>query len=310
MSMVIRKAGALSTVQDEGRFGVMKTGFGQCGAMDLTSMHIANRLVGNCINCAVIEMTLIGITAVFNSECIIALSGGDFSAVLSGKHLRCDKAYVVRAGDELKIGAAKTGARCYLAVSGGIDVPKVMGSRSTDIKMGIGGYCGRKLKAGDVLNFGKNCMTVSNPDKWEIEQRVFSGNYVLRAILGPQDFLFPEETIEKFFGSEYKVTHECDRMGVRLSGEALKAKDSVDIISDGIVRGSVQVPGSGQPIVLMSDHQTVGGYAKIATVISQDVSLLAQAKPGDKIRFERISVEQAEKLAKKEKKYLDNLFFW
>lgn len=99
-------------------------------------------------------------------------------------------------------------------------------------------------------------------------------------------------------------------MGVRLSGEALKAKDSVDIISDGIVRGSVQVPGSGQPIVLMSDHQTVGGYAKIATVISQDVSLLAQAKPGDKIRFERISVEQAEKLAKKEKKYLDNLFFW
>ena len=310
MSMVIRKAGALSTVQDEGRFGVMKTGFGQCGAMDLTSMHIANRLVGNCKNCAVIEMTLTGITAVFDRECLIALSGGDFSAVLSGKHIRCDKAYAVRAGDELKLGAAKTGIRCYLAVSGGIDVPKVMGSRSTDLKMGIGGFFGRKLETGDVINFGKNCIEVKNPDKWEIDQRSFGGNYVLRAVPGPQDFMFPKETIDKFFSCEYKVTPECDRMGVRLSGEALKAKDGVDIISDGIVRGSVQVPGSGQPIVLMSDHQTVGGYAKIATVISGDVSLLAQARPGDTVRFERISVEQAEKLAKKEKKYLDNLFFW
>lgn len=310
MSMVIRKAGALSTVQDEGRFGVMKTGFGQCGAMDLTSMHIANRLVGNCKNCAVIEMTLTGINAVFDSECLIALSGGDFSGVLAGKHIRCDKAYVVRAGDELKLGAAKTGIRCYLAVSGGIDVPKVMGSRSTDLKMGIGGFLGRKLETGDVINFGKNCMEVKNPDKWETEQRSFGGNYVLRAVPGPQDFMFPKETIDKFFSSEYKVTPECDRMGVRLSGEALTAKDGVDIISDGIVRGSVQVPGSGQPIVLMSDHQTVGGYAKIATVISHDVSLLAQARPGDTVRFERISVDLAEKLAKKEKKYLDNLFFW
>lgn len=310
MSMVIRSAGALSSIQDEGRFGVMQLGFGQCGAMDLTSMHIANRLVGNCRNCAVIEMTLMGITAVFDSACLIALSGGDFGAALSGQKIRNDKAYAVRAGDVLTLGAAKSGARCYLAVSGGIDVPKVMGSRSTDLKSGIGGHCGRKLQAGDRLSFGQNYVPVQNPEKWEIPLRTFAGDFAVRAVRGPQDFMFDEAQIRLFFSGQYKVTPQCDRMGMKLQGEPLVSKAGTDILSDGIVRGSVQVPGNGQPIVLMSDHQTTGGYAKIATVIAGDVSRLAQAKAGDTVRFEEVSVSEAQRLARQEKKYIDTLFFW
>lgn len=310
MSMQIKSAGALSSVQDEGRFGVMKMGFGQCGAMDLTSMHIANRLVGNCRNCAVIEMTMTGITAVFDCACLIALSGGDFDATLSGRHIRNDKAYSVHAGDELKLGAAKSGARCYLAVSGGIAVPKVMGSRSTDLKMGIGGFCGRKLASGDVLAFGNDNLPIENPEKWEIPLRTFSAAFDVRAVPGPQAYLFTQDSLQFFFEKTYTVSAACDRMGMKLNGAALTAPEGTDIISDGIVRGSVQVPGNGQPIVLMSDHQTTGGYAKIATVLGLDVSRLAQAKPGDTVHFHSVSLPEAEKLAKKEKRDLNRLFFW
>lgn len=307
----IVKPGMLSTVQDAGRFGVMKNGFTQSGAMDIRSMKIANKLVGNDLNSAVIEMTMLGITASFRKDCIIALSGGDFQSKLNGKPIKTNKAYKVKNGDMLIMGYAKTGMRAYLAVSGGIDANVVMGSRSTNLKSAIGGYEGRMLKAWDMLDFGECNTDISDYDieKRELPEREFSTAVKVRAVLGPQDFMFTKEDIKTFFNSEYEVTPQSDRMGIRLEGHAMLGKNGMDIISDGIVFGSVQIPKNGKPIILMADHQTTGGYAKIATVISVDLPLLAQVRPNDKIMFVKISAKKAEKLARKEKEYFDNLHF-
>ncbi|MGN0521273.1 MAG: biotin-dependent carboxyltransferase family protein [Eubacterium sp.] len=309
MSFKIISAGMLSTVQDLGRFGVMKTGFTQSGAMDTYSMQIANRLVGNCKGCAVIEMTVAGITAEFNDACIIALSGGDFSPALNGNPIKNNKAYNIKKGDVLKCPYAKSGVRCYLAVSGGIKVPWVLGSRSTNIKSQIGGYFGRKLQAGDVIETDCCNLPLDDISKCEIPSAQYCDEITVRAISGPQDFMFTDEDIKLFYSQKYKVTQQADRMGIRLEGNALKSKNGMDIISDGIVLGSVQVSANGQPIVLMADHQTTGGYAKIATVISCDIPLLAQAKPNDTVKFKQVTVKQAQLAAKKQRRYIESLIF-
>ncbi len=306
MSFEILSAGPLSTVQDLGRFGVMKSGFSQNGAMDVFSMQCANRLVGNALGCAVVEMTMLGIKARFNDYAVIAFSGGDFSPEINGEKIEMNRAYEVSSGDVVECFAARDGARCYLAVSGGIDVPVVTGSRSTNLKCEFGGYKGRKLQKGDLISTGKYNIAPSDISKCRLPKQTFGNAFEVRAVLGPQDDMFTKSDIELFFSQEYEVTAESDRMGMKLFGEALKSKNGFDIISDGIVLGSVQVPASGQPIVLMSDHQTTGGYAKIATVISCDVSLLAQAKPKSRVRFKQISIEEAEKINKKQKKYFEN----
>ena len=310
MRLMIDAPGALTTVQDLGRTGVAHLGFCTCGAMDLTSMQIANRLVGNCRGCAVLEMTLTGISARFVGEGYFALAGGDFAPTLNGKPIENYRAYEVRSGDRLQLGAARTGLRCYLALSGGMDVPVVLGSRSTDLKIQMGGLDGRALQAGDVLTTGDFCLPIGDPTPWHIPPVTFAPPFTLRCIDGPQAARFDPAARKDFYSKPYIVTPKSDRMGLRLEGSALTADGGVDICSDGIVRGSVQVPGSGQPIVLMSDHQTVGGYAKIATVIGCDVSLLAQARPGDAVRFVPITVQEAEKIARQQEKWLDNLLFW
>lgn len=312
MSIKIIKPGMLSTVQDLGRFGVMKSGFTQSGAMDVRSVKKANRLAGNALGCAVIEMTMTGITAEFTSDCCFALSGGDFGAVLNGKPIRTNKAYRAASGSLLEMGYAKTGIRSYLAVSGGISVEPVMGSRSTNLKSAVGGFCGRKLMTNDILETGSDnfVLPFDEIDKWELEEDKYPNKITARAVPGPQDFMFTKEDIKTFFSSEYTVTPQSDRMGIRLEGPAMAGIDGMDIISDGIVFGSVQIPKNGKPIILMADHQTTGGYAKIATVISTDLPLLAQARPKDKIKFQQVTVSEAERLAKKEKEYFDNLFFY
>lgn len=312
MSFEILNAGVLSTVQDLGRFGVMKNGFTQSGVMDLRSAKLANLLVNNDFGCAVLEMTLVGITARFHDEHIIALSGADFGAVINNEPIKTNKAYKVKKGDVLKIGSAKSGVRAYLAVSGGINVPKVMNSYSTNLKSAIGGYQGRKLMSGDIIEvFGRDIYDRVYTDMLfknaELEPAVYSKDITVRAVLGPQEDMFTVEDIRTFFSAEYKVTPQSDRMGIRLDGTPLKSKNGVDIISDGIVFGSVQVPENGMPIVLMADHQTTGGYAKIATVISADLPLLAQAKPNDAVHFKQIDVKAAEKAAKEEAKLYSKL---
>lgn len=307
MSIKIINAGMLSTIQDGGRFGVMKYGFTQSGAMDSKAMATANILVGNEPECAVIETTLLGITAEFTENTFIALSGGDFSAAINGTPIKRNKAYAVNAGDTLAMSYAKSGVRGYLAVSGGFDVPEVMGSRSTNLKSQIGGFYGRKLAAGDIIN--TFAPVITDATGRELPEETYENSITLRAVLGPQDYMFTDEDIKTFFSCEYKITQQADRMGIRLDGVPLKGKGSMDIVSDGIVFGSVQVPKNGMPIILAADRQTTGGYAKIATVISADRHLIAQARPGGTIKFAQVSVKEAQKIAKQEQKALKKLKF-
>ena len=312
MSIEILHAGMLSTVQDFGRFGVMKNGFSQNGAMDTYSMKIANRLVGNDLDCAVLEMTMMGITARFTDQYWICISGADMSCKLNDAAIRTNKAYAVKSGDILTCAYAKNGVRSYLAVSGGIAVEKVMGSCSTDLKSAIGGFSGRKLQKGDILEVGSRQMEIPSDalENRQIEPNVYTETITVRAIPGPQDDMFSEQEVAKFFSQVWTVTNQTDRMGIRLEGEAITSKNGVDIISDGIVFGSIQIPKNGKPIILMADHQTTGGYAKIATVISTDLPLLAQARPNTTIHFAKISVRKAQKLVKKEKKFFDQLLLF
>lgn len=302
----IVNGGALSTIQDLGRFGVMKNGFTQSGAMDSHSMKLANKLCGNDLNAPVIEMTMLGITARFLNEHIFAISGGDFGAKLNNVSIKTNKAYIAKEGDVLSLSASKNGMRCYLAVAGGVDVPLVMGSASTNIKLALGGFEGRKLKAKDILKI-KDSSLISVEGR-EVEENKYDEKVKIRVVLGPQNEMFTETDIAFFTQQHYTVTKDLDRMGIRLCGIALKGKNGMDIISDGITFGSIQIARSGMPIILMADHQTTGGYAKIATVISVDLPKLAQVKPFDTVYFEAISVEEAEQLAIEEKEYFDNLF--
>ena len=302
--------GLLTTVQDFGRVGVMKNGFTQNGAMDRYSMTVANRLCGNCDSAPVLEMTVLGITAKFTQDTVICVSGADFGAKINDKPIKRNKAYKINNGDILSMGTAKSGMRAYLAVAGGIVGEYVFGSASTNLKFAFGGHFGKKLQSGDVLSIGTGAFPLGEIDKWEIPESEYSKDAQLRVVLGPQNEMFTNEDIRLFLSQEYEVTAQSDRMGIRLSGEPLKSKNGMDIISDGIVFGSVQVPNSGEPIILMADHQTTGGYAKIATVISVDLPRASQLSAGNTVRFKSVTVEEAEQEAKKQKRFFDNLYMF
>lgn len=302
--------GILTTVQDFGRVGVMKNGFTQNGAMDRYSMTVANRLCGNCDSAPVLEMTVLGVTARFTQDTVVCVSGADFGAKINDKPIKRNKAYKINKGDILSMGAAKSGMRAYLAVAGGIVGEYVFGSASTNLKFAFGGHFGKKLQSGDVLSIGTGAFPLGEIDKWEIPESEYSKDAQLRVVLGPQNEMFTNEDIRLFLSQEYEVTAQSDRMGIRLSGEPLKSKNGMDIISDGIVFGSVQVPNSGEPIILMADHQTTGGYAKIATVISVDLPRASQLLAGNTVRFKSVTVEEAEQEAKKQKRFFDNLYMF
>lgn len=299
MIMTILQAGPLTTVQDTGRFGFMEYGIGSSGVMDTLAYSQANELVGNPPGEAVLEMTLMGAEIMFDEEALIAYTGADMQVVLDdGSPIERGRAYQLAKGQRIRFGIARSGVRAYLAVAGTIDVPVVMGSRSTNLKCGIGGYHGRKLQNGDVLpvSIRKDselqirkllCRQIKQPD-YEKEKRI-------RVVLGPQEDMFREEGIRTFFQEAYTVSTESDRMGIRLLGEAVLAKAKTDIISDGIVFGSIQITSAGLPIIMMADHQTTGGYAKIATVIKEDLPVLAQARPGDLIQFEKVEIRSLQK---------------
>ena len=302
--------GLLTTVQDFGRVGVMKNGFTQNGAMDRYSMTVANRLCGNCDSAPVLEMTVLGVTARFTQDTVVCVSGADFGAKINDKPIKRNKAYKINNGDILSMGAAKSGMRAYLAVAGGIVGEYVFGSASTNLKFAFGGHFGKKLQSGDVLSIGTGAFPLGEIDKWEIPESEYSKDAQLRVVLGPQNEMYTDEDIRLFLSQEYEVNAQSDRMGIRLSGEPLKSKNGMDIISDGIVFGSVQVPNSGEPIILMADHQTTGGYAKIATVISVDLPRASQLSAGNTVRFKSVTVEEAEQEAKKQKRFFDNLYMF
>ncbi len=303
MSMEILSPGLLSTIQDLGRFGFQASGFAPTGAADSLSMKRANALVGNAPGEAVLEMMLLGVTARFRTACVIALTGADMAPKINGSEIENGTAVRIDSGDVLELSGTRDGMGCYLAVAGGFDIPLVMGSRSTGMRFGVGGFNGRKLSRGDVLPLRAPVADLPGIECRRLPSRpVFSRHVVLRAVAGPQDYMFPEEELNGFFSRPYSVTNATDRMGIRLEGQPIIPKNTSDIISDGTAFGAVQVPSGGQPIILMADRQTTGGYAKIATVITADLPRAAQMRPGNTVRFLAVSVEQAQEILAAENK--------
>jgi biotin-dependent carboxylase-like uncharacterized protein len=307
MGIEILKPGLLTTVQDFGRVGYQKLGISPSGVLDRRAMTLANLLVDNPAEEAVLELTLMGPELRITEDNFIAVTGGDLGPLLNGEPIPRYAAVPVKGGDVLFLGQAKNGCRAYLAFSGGLDIPAVMGSKSTNLKCGFGGYRGRKLQSGDVLTFSAPKKELPFFPLRTLEAPVFSGEGILRVILGPQENAFTEGGIRTFFGESYQVTPRFDRMGCTLDGPTIECKDKADIISDGIPAGAVQIPSSGKPIIMLADHQTTGGYTKIGTVASVDLPLLAQCRPGDTIRFRQISAGDAQKLLRKEAKKLRKL---
>lgn len=308
MSMKIISSGALSTFQDLGRTRYLQYGFSACGAMDSRSAAIANLLVGNAGNDCVLEMTMLGITAVFTSDAVIALTGADMSPTIDGEEIPMYTAVKINAGSTLRCMAAKNGSRTYLSVAGGYELDYVMGSFSTNLKCSLGGFGGRKLKNGDEIKLkDKSGCTAIFAGRKSVPEKFSSKVITVRSVLGPQEDYFTKKGIETFLSMPYTVSQDSDRMGIRLNGRAIEAKDKYDIISDGITLGSVQIPPSGEPIVMMSDRQTTGGYAKIATVISVDIPRLAQAVTGTRVFFTQIDIKDAQKLYVQQKKELLDL---
>ncbi|SFL53229.1 biotin-dependent carboxylase uncharacterized domain-containing protein [Paenibacillus sp. 1_12] len=295
----VLKPGLLSTVQDLGRTDFRMYGVNTSGAMDRFSLRLANLLVGNRENEAALEVTLIGPHLKFLKDGVIAITGGDLAPRLNGAAIGMWKTILVAEGDILQFGHAKHGCRSYVAINGGINVPLVMGSRSTFVRGGYGGLEGRSLREGDLLDIGTN--------ELQVDRALYTGRSLpvscrpdfvterpIRFIRGPQANRFIETSMDIFVSESYTILNESDRMGYRLKGTQLVHKSGADIISDTVTIGSIQVPGDGQPIVLMSDCQVTGGYTQIGVVISVDIPYLAQKKPGDSIQFQQIGIEDAQ----------------
>jgi antagonist of KipI len=291
----ILKPGLFTTIQDKGRKGYQQYGMPTAGAMDEFSLRIANILVGNNDFEACLEATMMGPEISFEVETVISVTGGDLSPKINNRVIDMWKSIKIQKGDILSFGALRSGCRSYIAFAGGFTVPEVMGSKSTYVRGGIGGYEGRAFKKDDLIVLKGTYLTGEFVEKVvpACEVPTYSNIYTIRVIIGPQEEYFTEEAIKTFLGSEYVISNEADRMGYRLSGEKLQHRNGADIISDGIALGSIQVPGHGLPIIMMADRQTTGGYPKIATVISSDISMLGQTKPGDKIKFSAVSITEA-----------------
>lgn len=309
MGFRVIKGGMLTTVQDLGRSGYQSQGFNVGGVMDVRSFRIANLLLDNPENEAVLECTLIGPTLEFTAAQIIAITGGDFRPELNDEPVPMYTAIYVNKGDVLKLGSARTGRSCYIAFSNYLQAPVVMGSRSTNLKCGIGGFKGRKLMDGDFLDMRiKRRVYLPYFLSRTLPIREYEDSAVtLRVIMGPQEQMFTHRGIDLFLNSEFTVSGNFDRMGVRLDGSFIETKRGSDIISDGIALGAVQVPAHGKPIILLADRQTTGGYAKIATVASVDLPKLAQCRTDDRIRFRRITVEEAQALLREEENSLQEM---
>jgi len=295
----VQEPGLFTTVQDLGREGFGPLGVSPSGAADAVSLRIGNRLVGNAEGAAGLEMTLLGGAFLFRGRSVIAIAGSDFEATLEGAVIEPWTSVQVQAGETLRFGPTPSGARCYLCVQGGIVVENFLGSASTHLLSGLGGFEGRALRKGDVLRCG--------PPHGTFQKRSFSPQTLLRlaprktlrATQGPQWDWFSTESRQAFFTSTYKVAEESNRMGLRLEGTALTLQNESsggEMLSEGVALGAIQIPESGKPIVLFVEQQTTGGYPKIANVISADMSSVGQLRPRDEIRFELVDMRTARAL--------------
>lgn len=282
--------GPFTTVQDLGRPGLAATGVPPSGAFDVLALRVANGMAGNDEGEAALEITLAGPLLNFEADAVVAIGGAAADAELDGRPVPHASAFRVPAGSALRLGRVRDGVRSYLAVRGGIAVPEVLGSRSTLVNAGLGGVLGRALEANDHLPVGSHAG--GEPLRRLAGDPAPRGG-VVRAVPGPQEASFTPRGRAAFFSRPFTVSTRSDRAGVRLEGDPIELAGPADLDPEGVVTGAVQVPGDGRPIVLGPDRPTTGGYVKIATVITADLSLIAQARPGDTLRFVPVTVEGA-----------------
>lgn len=314
MSIRILRPGLLTSVQDQGRYGLQHLGIVPCGAMDPVAHRIANALVGNAATCATLECTVLGPEIVFGRDSLVALYGAAFEAKVDKKPFPRNRPVLVKAGTVLATGNASRGARAYIAIAGGFRVAEVLGSLSTYIPAGFGGLGGRALKAGDVIacatdlselscaRFGRvSTRAVRETDgmrtvRWSAPALTlpYGDGFTVRAMEGRHYANFDAASKEAFFGVTWKVSPDSNRMGYRLKGPQLVRGKAVDVLSEPTCLGTVQVPNDGTPIALMADHQTTGGYPKIAEIAGVDIPGLAQLAPGGQVRFVKCTVAEAQ----------------
>lgn len=305
MSMVVIKPGMLSSFQDAGRHGHQPLGISVVGAMDQRAHRLANILVGNDAQTASLEITLTGPTLKFKEPCCIALSGADLSATLNGQTVALNRPLIVRPQDELAFGARKHGTRCYLAVHGGFALTPVLGSTSTYLRSHFGGWHGRALQKGDELAFARPLKNKSLEavamELWAIKIYLpaaiaDSSRQRIRLIKSALWNEFTPESCVALLTETFRVSPDSERMGYRLTGTPLLMSKPRQLLSEATTFGTIQVPAGGQPIILMADRQTTGGYPKMAYVATVDLPLLAQRAPGDALKFEAITLERAQEL--------------
>lgn len=302
--------GFLTTVQDLGRPGHADLGVSASGAADPIALRIGNRLVGNPPTAAALEMTLTGGTFRFDADTVIALTGADAGAEASHRRLAPWRAHVVAAGETIACGPIANGARAYLCVRGGFDVPPVLGSRSTHLVTSLGGLAGRALVAGDRLSFHGE--PAADPFPRRVDPEAFIPGYrrdePFRVVDGPQADWFAASLRARFLDAEWRVSEAADRMGLRLTGPPVAQERPRELVSEGVCLGAIQVPSSGSPIVLFVEHQTTGGYPKIANVIAADLARLGRLRPRDPLRFEETTIAQAHRLLRAQEEALSALF--
>ena len=308
--LTVLKPGLLTTVQDLGRPGYQQYGIVVGGALDAFTTRAANLILGNDDNAAVLEMAQTGPELKFEHDTLVAWCGADFDARIGMEPLPRDRAVRIAAGETVTFGFAQTGLRAWLAVAGGVEVPLVLGSRSTYRRAGIGGHQGRPLIAGDVLAIGAPsergqsilaALTTAGrrAAAWSVRPQLLGGPVVagtFRAVVGPEWSWFTADAQREFFSTDWRATNEADRMGVRLQGPILELIKPREMISSSVNTGVVQVPAAGQPIVLLPSRQSVGGYPRLAAVAAVDVGRFTQLRPGDTVRFQKISLPTAHEL--------------
>lgn len=327
MSMKVLKPGLLTTVQDTGRTGYQKYGVLASGAMDTVSLRIANMLIGNSETEAGLEITLMGPgpSLYFSQPALIAVTGADFTLRINEEEAPLWKPVFVQENSTVTFGPCKLGCRAYLAAAGGFDVPAVMESKSTYVRAGIGGFHGRALQKEDELPIGE--MTAlskkiaaklsTEPDQngfsapnWRVSKYRFlplKKNPVIRVVEGKQFADFSDKSKDRFYEEPFRVTPQSDRMGYRLKGEPLELKQPLEMVSEAVSFGTVQVPPDGNPIILLADRQTTGGYPRIAHIIAADLPAASQIMPGEQIHFQAVPLQEAEALVIKREKHMKEL---
>ena len=308
MNATALRAGFLTTVQDLGRAGFRQFGVSLSGALDAHALRVANLLVGNKESAAGLEVTFGGLQLRLADERVVAWSGGEFDAHSGSTSLPAGHPVLIREGEEVVIERPKTGCRAWIAISGGVDVSLALGSRSTDLRGNFGGKEGRVLRDGDKVALGRNSEQAKilierlreekiarwkPPHDWSSPAK---REPTLRVVRGSDWSRFDNVAVQRFTGDKFTVSADSDRMGVRFEGPQLKANELVDLISEAVAPGTIQIPPSGKPILLLGDCQTIGGYPKIAHVITVDLSIAAQLRAGDEVRFRKVTLADAHQL--------------